>query len=208
LPLPLAIDHAVIAVRDLGAAAANFTALGFTLTPRGVHSIGSQNHCIMFGSTYIELLAAPRPHPWLQYYREFLERGEGLAALALVTHDAESAYRALAQEGVRARAPMDLSRPVVDAIARFRIVQLETGGFSFFLCQHITPELVWRNEWQRHANGAAELTAVALPIAPPFAGMPQSIRWRSPPALFVRLVEKQVAQDKSIEAHGVRLVFH
>jgi len=33
LPLPLAIDHAVIAVRDLDAAAASFRALGFTLTP-------------------------------------------------------------------------------------------------------------------------------------------------------------------------------
>jgi catechol 2,3-dioxygenase-like lactoylglutathione lyase family enzyme len=69
LPLPLAIDHAVIAVRDLDAALASFRALGFTLTPRGYHSIGSQNHCIMLGRTYIELLAAPAPHPWLEYYR-------------------------------------------------------------------------------------------------------------------------------------------
>ena len=60
-----AIDHAVIALRDLDAAAASFSRLGFTLTPRGVHSIGSQNHCIMFGSTYIELLAAPfKPLPF------------------------------------------------------------------------------------------------------------------------------------------------
>jgi hypothetical protein len=28
----------------------------------------------MFGSTYIELLAAPVAHPWLDYYRSF---GEG-----------------------------------------------------------------------------------------------------------------------------------
>ena len=76
MPLPLAIDHAVIAVRDLDPAAADFRALGFTLTPRGHHSIGSQNHCIMFESTYIELLAAPVVHPWLDYYRRL---GEGLA---------------------------------------------------------------------------------------------------------------------------------
>src|SRR2546423_10690154 len=65
LPLPQAIDHAVIAVRDLDAAAGDFSELGFTLTPRGHHSIGSQNHCIMLGSTYIELLVAPLAHPWL-----------------------------------------------------------------------------------------------------------------------------------------------
>jgi hypothetical protein len=67
LPPPLAIDHAVIAIRDLDAAAESFSALGFTLTPRGYHSIGSQNHCIMFARTYIELLAAPVAHPWLDY---------------------------------------------------------------------------------------------------------------------------------------------
>jgi hypothetical protein len=33
--LPLQIDHAVIAVRDLDAALATFRSLGFTLTPRG-----------------------------------------------------------------------------------------------------------------------------------------------------------------------------
>ncbi|HET7133675.1 MAG TPA: VOC family protein, partial [Gammaproteobacteria bacterium] len=79
MALPLTIDHAVIVVRDLDAAAARFRELGFTLTPRGFHSIGSQNHCIMFGSTYLELLAAITAHPWLDYYRAF---GEGLAAIA------------------------------------------------------------------------------------------------------------------------------
>src|SRR5256885_10768625 len=71
LPLPKAIDHAVIAVRDLDAAATAFTALGFTLTPRGRHSIGSQNHCIMLGPTSLEPLEAPVTHPWPDYYRPF-----------------------------------------------------------------------------------------------------------------------------------------
>ena len=95
----------MIAVRDLDAAAADFRALGLTLTPRGYHSIGSQNHCIMFGSTYIELLAAPVAHPWLDYYRSF---GEGLAAVALSTGDADAAARELPG----AKVPMALSRPV------------------------------------------------------------------------------------------------
>src|SRR5881296_1135073 len=95
---PLAIDHAVIVVRELEAAAARFTALGFTLTPRGHHSIGSQNHCVMLGSTYIELLAAPVAHPWLEYYRAF---GEGLAAIALSTSDADATYELLKGKGAR-----------------------------------------------------------------------------------------------------------
>jgi len=195
LALRLGIDHAVIAVRDLDAAAASFTALGFTLTPRGFHSIGSQNHCIMLGSTYIELLAAPVAHPWLDYYRGFLERhGDGLAAIALATDDAARAYAELKDQG--ARAPMDLSRPVEGGVARFRLVQIRD---NLFVCQHLTRELVWRPEWQKHANGATELVTVAWREKRPFDGLPRGIEWQASPALHVR------GLPAPLEAHGVRL---
>src|SRR5258708_20286653 len=112
LPLPLAIDHAVIAVRDLDAAAARFAQLGFPLTPRGHHSFGSQNHCIMRRPTYLKLLAAPVAHPWLDYYRAFLEHAEGFAALALSTDHADASYRQLNGRGISAPPPMALTRPV------------------------------------------------------------------------------------------------
>jgi hypothetical protein len=200
LALSLAIDHAVIAVRDLDAAAASLRALGFTLTPRGRHSIGSENHCIMFGSTYIELLAAPAPHPWLDYYRTFLERGEGLAAVALSTEDADEAVRELRQAGVAAKAPMDLSRPVQGGVARFRLVQIENLP-HVFVCQHLSRELVWRPQWQGHANGASELVGISAPMQRPFAGTPSNIEWGKPPALRIR------GNGKAAEAHGVRLEF-
>jgi len=187
LPLPLAIDHVVIAVRDLDQAAADFRALGFTLTPRGHHSIGSQNHLIMFGSTYIELLWAPVAHPWLDYYRGF---GEGLAAVALSTDDADAAARALG-----AKAPMDLSRPVEGGVARFKLVRLEQP--YVFVCQHLTPELVWRPEWQN----AGEIDLVSLPMKQPFTGIPANIQWQRPPLLRIR------GKGNAVEARGVRLEF-
>ena len=126
-----------------------------------------------------ELLAAPRPHPWLEYYRDFLRRGEGLAAVALATSDADASYRELVAKGIAARPPMDLARPVKlgggEETARFRIIQLESK--SLFICQHLTRELVWRREWQSHANGASELSGVALAPDPPFDGLPASIQW-------------------------------
>ncbi|HYR33687.1 MAG TPA: VOC family protein [Burkholderiales bacterium] len=192
MPLP-GIDHAVVAVRDLDAAAASFRALGFTLTPRGHHSIGSQNHCIMLGSTYIELLAAPVSHPWLEYYRAF---GEGLAAIALSTDDADAAYRDF--KGVGAKPPIDLARPVEGGVARFRLVQIE-GAPQVFICQHLTRELVWRPEWQKHANGAAELMQVSLPAKKPMAGLPPSIEWSASAVLRLRGLRR------ACEAHGVRL---
>ena len=197
MPLRLGIDHAVIAVHDLNAAADDFRALGFSLTPRGVHSIGSRNHCIMLGSTYLELLAAPVEHPWLEYYRRFLrEHGDGLAAIALATDDADATYAALRARGVAARAPMGLSRPVEGGVARFRLVQIE-GTPALFVCQHLTRELVWRREWQAHDNGATELIGVSLPAARPFAGLPQCIEWHSPPALRIARVAR------AFDAHGV-----
>ena len=67
------LDHAVILVRDLDRARETYERLGFTLTPRGLHSLGSQNHCIMFGRDYLELMALPAaPPPAFRYFAEFL----------------------------------------------------------------------------------------------------------------------------------------
>jgi len=198
LPLPFGIDHAVLAVRDLDAAAASFRELGFTLTPRGHHSIGSQNYCVMLGSTYIELLAPMSVHPWLEHYREFLRGGEGVAAIALRTEDADVACEALRAQGVPATSPMDLSRPVDGGVARFRLVRIE-GVPHVFVCEHQTPELVWRPEWQRHENGALDLAAVALPAKQPFTGLPLSVEWDAPPELRIRGLRR------STRTHGVSL---
>ena len=163
------IDHVVIAVRDLDRAQQTYERLGFTLTPRGFHSLGSTNHCIMFGSDYIELLALPQPHAALAYYADFLSKGEGLAAVALATGNADAAYAELGAAGIAADAPLDFSRPVRladgERDAAFRIVQLPpllTPGCRSFLCQHYTRDLVWRPEYQSHALGVTGLAAIAV----------------------------------------------
>ena len=51
------LDHVVIDVRDrMDVAAAAYRALGFQLTPRGHHTLGSMNHLAMFANDYLELL--------------------------------------------------------------------------------------------------------------------------------------------------------
>jgi hypothetical protein len=159
------LDHAVILVRDLDAAQRAYARLGFTLTPRGTHTLGSQNHCIMFERDYLELMAVPRPHPALQYFSDFLARGEGLGALVLATDDAGALYAELTADGVAADAPLDFSRPVADlGAARFRLVQLAVDavpGCRVLACQHFTRELVWRPEYRRHAVGATGIAALA-----------------------------------------------
>lgn len=159
------IDHVVILVRDLDRARDAYARMGFTLTPRGYHTLGSQNHCIMFGRDYIELLAVPKPHPAMQYFSDFLARGEGLGAAALATDDAAAARADIVAAGIAADEPLDFSRPVDRGDAKFRIVQLApeaTPGCRTFLCQHFTRDLVWRPEYRSHGLGAVALAGLAV----------------------------------------------
>lgn len=172
------IDHVVILVHDLDRARDTYERLGFTLTPRGFHTIGSKNHCIVFGGDYLELLAISQAHPALQYFSNFLSGGEGLGAVAFATDDANAAQRELAAAGVNADPPLDFSRPVElpDGArdAAFRIVQLspaDTPGCRTFLCQHFTADLVWREEYQRHALGAFGIGALGVVVEDPGAAV-------------------------------------
>ncbi|HEX2152260.1 MAG TPA: VOC family protein, partial [Stellaceae bacterium] len=98
MPLPPPVlDHVVIDVRDrMDDAARIFAALGFTLTPRGHHTLGSMNHLMMFGTDYLELLGfgsagATRP--------ELAPFPIGLNGLVLKTADADAVYAHAAGAG-------------------------------------------------------------------------------------------------------------
>jgi len=62
MTLPVAtLDHVFINARDdLDHAADIYRRLGFTLTQRGYHSMGSMNHLAMFGTDFLELIAVPK----------------------------------------------------------------------------------------------------------------------------------------------------
>ncbi len=165
------IDHVVIVVRDLDAARDTFRRMGFTVTPRGHHTLGSQNHCVMFGHDYIELLWSPEgaPHPSRQYYTEFARAGEGLAAIAFGTDSAKGAYTEMLWAGFAPSDPVEFARPVRladgEREARFRVSMAalaQTPGGRAFVCEHLTREVVWRPEYARHANGATGIAAVAI----------------------------------------------
>lgn len=163
------LDHAVIAVRDLELARETYARMGFTVAPRGDHSTGSANHNIMLGHDYFELLHVPAPNPLQAYFHAFLERHEGIAALALTGTGAPGMLPAFTENGFAPSAPMDFSRPVTrgsaTGVARFRLANIApetTPGAQVFVCQHFTRELVWLPELQQHANGATGIAAVAF----------------------------------------------
>ncbi|MBS0532860.1 MAG: VOC family protein [Proteobacteria bacterium] len=163
------LDHAVVNVRaGLDDAVAQFSRLGFHLTERGHHSLGSSNHLAVFGSDYLELLGfmpeneGKRP--------DLLTHPLGLTGLAFRADDPAMVYDILRARGLPALEPLPFQRPVAlpdgtSADARFTIVRFPAGtvpnGRSFF-CHHHTPELVWRPEWQVHRNGALGVAEFAI----------------------------------------------
>lgn len=177
--LPIArLDHVIIAVRSLDAAATTWRKLGFTLTLRGLHEgKGIGNHCIMFPNTYIELLGIVDDSGAKgRLGQRVNERGEGGMGIAWGAVNADDTYAALRAAGVDAEPPNDLSRPLdLDGkrdIVRFRNIMLpglQLPDTMQFICTHVTPELTRaRREWQLHPSGAtgiAEVFVAATDIA-------------------------------------------
>jgi hypothetical protein len=158
LPVPT-LDHVVVNLRDrIDEGADTYRRLGFTLTPRGYHTLGSMNHLAMFGTEYLELIAAP---PGDSRRPEILAAPEGLNGLVWGTEDSNGAYEALRAAGVPIEPPRQFSRPVElpDGArdATFRTVHVTPGttpAGRLYFCHHLTRDLVWRDEWRHHANGA------------------------------------------------------
>ena len=151
-------DHVVVNARDrLDEAEAAYTRLGFTLTPRGFHSLGSANHLAIFGTDYLELIAIAGDNSARQ---DIMADPHGLSGLVFGTEDSAITYAGLAARGVPATAPNEFVRPVDlqggARDARFRTVHVQPAAGRpgrLYFCHHLTRDLVWRDEWRQHANG-------------------------------------------------------
>ena len=108
-PVPT-LDHVVINARDdMDRAADTYRRLGFTLTERGYHSLGSMNHLAMFGTDYLELIAAP---PGDTKRPEIMASPEGLNGLVFGAEDSAATVAAMQEAGVPVYPPGEFSRPV------------------------------------------------------------------------------------------------
>ena len=175
-----ALDHVVFNTRDrTDQVLALFAGLGFTVGQRGFHTLGSINHTIVFGADYLELLGYPpgAPPPGRP---ELVERPIGLMATVLRSADAQATRDELLRRGLAPRPVQAFSRPVALPDGRvegaaFRVTRLEPDavpGTWFYYCQHLTPQWVWRPEWQVHANRASAICALSIAVPDPAAALP------------------------------------
>jgi len=171
------IDHIVIVVDDLEASAEIYRRLGFTLSPKGVHSaaMGSANHTIMLQHDYFELLAVLAPTERNARWRQALDDGGGVAGMALTTQDAKAAYAHWLSQGLAPKEPIHFARDVVRADgakleARFEVVSLAEvpdTGLRIFVCSQPTREAVWLPELMGHANTAQAISCLTIACADP-----------------------------------------
>jgi len=153
------LDHTVINVRfDMDDAEILFGQLGFTLTPRGYHSHGSINHLMMFETDYLELLGLPAGEPPRR--KDIRDAPVGINGLVFKTDNVDEVFAHLQSLGFDGEPPKAFHRPVEmdgeSRDAKFRTVTARGDVFPagrVYFCEHGTPELVWRPEWQTHANG-------------------------------------------------------
>ena len=173
LPVPT-LDHVVVNVRDrIDAGLETWRRLGFTMTPRGHHTLGSMNHLAILGSEYLELIAAA---PGATRRPEILAAPFGLNGLVFGTENSAGVYAALREAGVPVEAPLEFSRPVELAEgsrdATFRTVHITAGTVPagrVYFCHHLTRDLVWRDEWRHHANGALGIERAVIAAREPEA---------------------------------------
>ena len=152
------IDHLVLCVHDLEAAATRYAALGFTLTPLAEHPWGTANRLVQLDGSFLELLTVARPE-------RIVEHGERRFSFGAWNRDwlaAREGFSMLVFEG-RAVLPDGSTRTVAFSLA-FALSEIAPDA-PMFTCHQHAPELFWKPDYQRHDNGARVLVEAAM-LAP------------------------------------------
>jgi len=167
-------DHAILAVRDLQAARADFHELGFTSVYGGQHRGGlTHNALIAFADgSYLELMAPTDPahltgRPGEGYLLMF-QREEGFAGYALHMQDLEAAVAGMRRRGLRVGEPAAGGRRREDGRElAWRMATLPEGMSPFFLAD-VTPRELRVPAWPEattHANGALGAAGLVVLVA-------------------------------------------
>jgi catechol 2,3-dioxygenase-like lactoylglutathione lyase family enzyme len=178
------LDHLVVAVRDLDAAARFYAALGFQVGSRNRHPWGTENRLIQFPGSFIELITTGQseflPHgehrfSFGAFVGDYLAAREGLAMLVLDSADGAGDARRFERAGIGAFEPFSFERrgqhpdgsetQVAFTLAFAR--DPEASGIGFFVCQQHFPEQFWNPAFQRHPNGATALAGVVMATPDP-----------------------------------------
>ena len=164
----LGIDHLVIAVRSLEAAAKDYAGLGFTVVPGGRHTgIGTYNSLIAFGDgSYIELIGFYEPRDDHRWFAP-LQKGGGLVDFCLQTDDLAGDTVALRRAGIDIGEPQnrDRKRPDGKEIRwKFSLARGLHRGVAPFIIADETGRDERIPRERTHANGVTGIDTVTVAV--------------------------------------------
>ncbi len=165
-----AIDHVVILVHDLATATNDYAALGFTVTPGGVHADGATHNALVAfaDGSYLELIAFRREAPdhiWWRYVAE----GEGLIDVALLPGAIDEDVAAARMRGLDMTGPFSGGRERPDGVRiAWKTARPATPDLPF-LCGDVTPRdlRVPTGAARLHPNGVTGIARVLVATRDP-----------------------------------------
>lgn len=180
--LALELDHVGVAVDDLEVGREVYERLGFTLTPRSIHSgsrtpggpvepWGSGNHCAMFRNGYLELIGLT-DRDLYSSAQAMVERYQGAHIVAIGSGEADAAHAVLAARFEGVEPPSKLQRDASfgpdgaeTRLAAFRNIYLEPESFpeaKLIFIEHLTRDVLWQPHLLDHPNGAMAMAEVVF----------------------------------------------
>jgi len=186
--MPRGLHHVTHAVHDLDALARVYERLGFTVGARNRHSWGTHNRIIQLpGMFYVELLEVAEPDKislhagrsfsFGAFNRDFVARTEGLAMVALESHDAEADAAAFRAAGIGDFEIFEFAREgrrpdgsaVKVAFSLTFASDPSAPDVGFFTCREHHPENFWNPAFQTHGNTTKAVAALVMVAENPAA---------------------------------------
>ena len=164
-----AIDHLVIALSNLEAAAEDYRRLGFTVVPGGSHpGVGTYNALIAFADTsYVELIGFYEPRDDHRWWAP-LQRGGGLVDFCLQTDDLAGDAQAFRRAGVGIGDPEPRNRTRPDGVEvrwAFALARGPHRGVAPFIIADVTGRDVRVPAERSHANGVTGVGTVTVAVS-------------------------------------------
>lgn len=174
------LDHLVLGVRDLDAAASFYERLGFTVGARNRHPWGTHNRLVQLPGVFLEIITVGEPETIPEhapgffsfgaFVRDALARGEGVSMLALESADSRATNASWRDAGIgpyetffferQGLRPDGSAVRVAFTLAFARHAAAPEAGF--FTCQQHEPQNFWNPAFQRHPNGASDIASVTF----------------------------------------------
>jgi hypothetical protein len=165
------LDHLVITVNNLEQATSEYRAMGFTVTPGGVHgSRATQNALIYFqDGSYLELLA-PTGQPArtdvdAPDYTPLFQRGEGLIGYCLLSENLAADIEAMRGRGIKISDPKPGGRTRPDGAELLWKTASIGDSWSPFFIEDTTARplrVPAKPEYTTHKNGSLGIVALTF----------------------------------------------